>query len=356
MKILIAPDSFGGWQGAPAIAARIGARIRAAGMMPVVLPLGDGGEGSAEALAPQATAAVALPAIGPLGNRRGALCPVLPGPLLFVESAHALGPPTDETRRTWATATSRGLAGLLIAAAAAARDHRARLVVGLGGSATVDGGLGLVMGLGLRAEDAQGRPIDGAGPGALAAVHRLHGAPPTLPLGVWTDVRTSIEQCIRRHGRQKGVGAEAEPALTRDLLHFADVLRRWSGRPLPDSLPGGGAAGGVGFALSALTGATLEDGASTFATLKGLRHAVASCDAVITGEGRLDPTSLQGKIVGFVCRTAHAAGRPVVAVVGQDALPVDCPGAPDAIFVVGHRDLQALDSAADAAASWLRPC
>jgi glycerate kinase len=353
MRVVVAPDSFGGWRGAPAVALRIAGRLKAAGLTPVLLPQGDGGEGSAEALAPVALAAVALPATGPLGGRRGALCPVLPGPRLFVESAHALGPPNDETRASWASCSSRGLATLLLDAHRAARDHRAELVMGLGGSATVDGGLGLALGLGLRAEDAQGRPVRGGGAGALSLVRALKGAPPTVRPQVWADVRTPLRDAIRCYGAQKGVRTESEPALTRDLLHFADVLRRWSGRALPDALPGGGAAGGVGFALAALTGAELEPGAEAFAHVSRLRRALATCDAVVTGEGRLDDTSLEGKVVGTVTRLARAAGRPVVGVVGQDALPRPNEHAPDAVFAAGAQSETALDTAADAAATWL---
>jgi len=350
----VAPDSFGGWLGAPAVAARIGARLRAAGLEPVLLPQADGGEGSAEVLSRLATSAVALPASDALGRSCGALCPVFEGSEMFIESAHVLGPPDTATRRAWARASSAGLARLLLDAAAAARDHRAGLVVGLGGSATVDGGLGLVLGLGLRAEDVHGRPVRDPGPTGLARVHRLHGAPPTLPLRVWTDVRTPLSDCIQRYGAQKGVPPAASPALVRDLMRFGDVLQRWSGRHLSTALPGGGAAGGVGFALAALLGVTLEDGGRAIADRTRLRSHIATCAAVVTGEGRLDATSCEGKVVGTVTRIARRAGRPVVAVVGADARLTAVRGDPDAVFPAGTRTTAALDAAADAAARWLR--
>lgn len=350
----MAPDSFGGWLGAPAVAARIGARLRAAGLEPVLLPQADGGEGTAEVLSNLATSAVALPASDSLGRDCGALCPVLPGPELFIESAHVLGPPDPETRRAWSRASSAGLARLLLDAATAARDHRADLVIGLGGSATVDGGLGLALGLGLRAEDVHGRVLTDPGPTGLARVHRIHGAPPTLPLRVWTDVRTPLSMCIQAYGSQKGVPPEAAPALTRDLMRFGEVLQRWSGRPLLPELPGGGAAGGVGLALAALTGATLEDGAQAVADRTRLRRHMAGCAAVVTGEGRLDATSREGKVVGTVTRIARRAGRPIIAVVGTDTRPTALPTDPDAVFPAGNRTPAALDAAADAAARWLR--
>lgn len=354
MRVLVAPDSFGGWLGSADIARRIGARIKHAGHEPLLLPLGDGGEGTAEALSPVAFGAVVLPAQGPLDEKRGALCPVLPGPRLFVEGSHALGPPTDETRSRWGHAHSGGLGALLLRARDAARDHRAGLVVGLGGSATVDGGLGLALALGLQAEDVLGARVHTRGASGLHRVHRLVGSPPQFDLTVWADVLTTVADAARVYGPQKGVPPEALPALETDLARFADALEVWAGRPIPRSLQGGGAAGGLGFALHALLGAPLLPGAPAVAGALRLEHALRRCDAVITGEGRLDPTSLEGKVVGGVVAAARREGRPVLAVVGTSTLATDAPGAPDAVFAAGAPRAEALDAAADAAAAWLR--
>lgn len=353
MRVLVAPDSFGGWMAAPAVAQAIGRRLHAGGLVSVPLPMGDGGEGTAEVLAERADGAVVLPTGGPLGDRRGALCPLIPGARLFVESSHALGPPTPETRAAWGRASSEGLASLLSRASAAARDHRASIVVGLGGSATVDGGLGLARGLGLRAEDARGRAVLAPGAQGLAAVARLVGPPPALALEAWADVQTPLLGAVRDHGPQKGVPAHALQALEDDLRRFAGVLSLWAGREIPLTLPGGGAAGGVGFALHALLGAPLVPGAGEVAAVIGLDTAVARCDAVVTGEGRLDATSLRGKVVGAVIAAARGRGVPVVAVVGDDQLAPHTPGGPDAVFAAGATEAAALDAAADAAARWI---
>ncbi len=343
MRVLIAPDCFGGTLSAAEAAAamRAGWLAGAAHDDVTALPLADGGPGFVDIVA-AATGGEVTPLVvtGPLGEPVPATVLTVPGPsgvTAYVESAQAVGlhlVPQD--RRDPTRTTSVGLGELLLAA----RDLRAtRVVVGLGGSSTNDGGAGLLAGLGMAARALRG---GGGGVGALTAadladVQAVRGALAGIDLVVAVDVDVPL---LGLHGAsagfapQKGATPEQAQELERALGAFAAALeeaasvgpallplagggstsvRRWA------QLPGAGAAGGLGFALAVLGGRLLP-GADVVADAVGLDDAAQDADLLVTGEGTLDWQSLHGKVVAAVAQRGLARALPVVVVAGQVAL------------------------------------
>lgn len=344
MRILLAPDSFDGTLTADQAAeAMADGWHRAAPADDVrTLPLGDGGPGFVAALhASLGGELVPVPVTGPLGDEvPAALLRVdgTAGPTVYVESAHAVGLHlVDPARRDPTRTTSAGLGELLLAA----RSLRAvRVVVGLGGAATHDGGAGMLAALGMAAPGLR------AGGGALASLRAAdvgdlavaRAAVAGLDLVAAADVDVPL---LGLHGAsaafaaEKGATPEQAQELERALGHLAALVgdaepagagagprtllplggasaggpgpRRWS------VLPGAGAAGGLGFGLAVL-GARLLPGARVVADAVGLAAAVADVDLVLTGEGSLDGHALHAKVVATVAAAALDHGVPTVAV------------------------------------------
>ena len=218
------------------------------------------------------------------------------------------------------TATSRGL-GELIAHALDAGCTR--VLVGIGGSASTDGGLGLVQALGARVRDASGAEAGPGGAGAAtAATLDLAGLHPGLAaarIEVACDVDnplTGPEGAAAVYGPQKGADPDQVRQLDAALAHWADVVAAATGHDHRAD-PGAGAAGGVGFGAVAILGATLRPGAQLMLDQLGFAAALAGADLVVTGEGSLDEQTLRGKAPAAVAAAAHAAGVPVVAVAGR---------------------------------------
>ena len=192
-----------------------------------------------------------------------------------------------------------------------------RILVGLGGSASTDGGTGALGALGARFLDAAGNPLPPGG-GALADLARadLSGlrAPPAGGVTCLTDVTAPLlgpGGAAAVFGPQKGADGPQIARLEKGLARLAETL---GGDP---AAPGAGAAGGTGYGLAAAWGAVLTPGAAELCRLAGLDRALAGADLVITGEGRFDETSLTGKTCGTVIAAAAAAGVPVAVVAGQ---------------------------------------
>jgi glycerate kinase len=236
-----------------------------------------------------------------------------------LESAQAVGlqhcPPG---RRDALKADSFGLGQLLLAVHAAGVR---RAWVGLGGSATTDGGQGLARALGWRLLDAQGAPI-GPGGGGLRTLSRIL-APRKRALGglrlkVLCDVRNPLsgaEGAAAVYGPQKGAGPKEVRILDQALRRLARCL------PSVDpGIAGAGAAGGLGFGLQAFAGATLVPGAETLLQLAGFDRLAAGADCILSGEGRLDRQSLRGKLPWAVAAAAQRQGRPCVLFCGQISL------------------------------------
>ena len=321
-RVVIAPDKFRGSLTATEVAAHLAAGLRAAvpDVEVTLVPVADGGEGTVDAAVAAGFERVPAVAAGPTGApvetawaRRGDDAVV---ELAAVSGLDLLpdGVPAP------LTATSRGT-GELVAAALAAGCTR--VVVGIGGSASTDGGAGLLRALGLRTLDADRRPVAEGG-AALAGVARVvaGGLDPRLrevDLVVACDVDnplTGPSGAAHVYGPQKGATPDDVARLDDALTHWADLVAAVTGVDRRD-VPGAGAAGGVGFALLAVAGARTRPGAEVVFELVGLADAVVGADLVITGEGSLDAQSLRGKAPIAVARLAGELGVPVVAVAGR---------------------------------------
>ncbi|MGY1730467.1 glycerate kinase [Geodermatophilus sp. SYSU D01045] len=289
MRIVIAPDKFRGTATAVEAAGALAAGVAEAGHRAVVVPLADGGEGVLEALGGGTRTSTVT---GPLGTPVEAAWR-LDGADAVVETARASGlllAGGREGNDPWA-ATSRGTGELV---AEAVRAGARRVVVGVGGSACTDGGLGAVEALRELA------PLDGSRGWTVQ---------------VACDVATTFLDAPRLFGPQKGATPELVRRLTGRLRDLAQEYRDRFGVDVRD-LPGSGAAGGLAGGLAAL-GASLVPGFDLVADVVGLRASVAAADLVVTGEGMLDEQSFEGKVVGGVAALARAAGVPWAAVVGR---------------------------------------
>jgi glycerate kinase len=321
VRIVIAPDSFKGTlaaaQAAEAIARGLARVLPAAEV--VVRPVADGGEGTVAAALRAGYLPRGARVSGPDGRPVQATIAV-DGGTAVVELASAAGiglaPPAA------LTATTRGVGDLLLAALDAGAR---RLVLGLGGSATTDGGAGMLQALGFRLMDSSGADLPPGG-GALAALDRIDatGVDPRLAeaeLVVATDVSnplTGPTGAAAVFGPQKGASPADVVALDAALVRYAAVLRRDLGVAVAD-VPGAGAAGGTAAGALAL-GARLVSGAGLVCDLVGLGESLAGADLVITGEGALDEQTLGGKAPAEVAARARAAGVPCLGLAGVVAL------------------------------------
>ena len=308
-RLVAAPDKFRATAAAADVAAAIGRAARAVGWSVDEVPLADGGEGLLDIVGGEPRSTVVT---GPLGQLVSAEWRITDGvlggstePTAVIEMARAAGrelvprPSGDDPVR----ATTRGVGELVLAAADAGVR---RIVVGIGGSATTDGGLGAV--------DAIGSPDAVAGVDLLVAV----------------DVRARFEDAAAVFGPQKG----ASPAQVRVLAQrLADLAARYREQFGVDvtRIAGAGAGGGLAGGLAAL-GATVVDGFDVVADLVGLDRRLVGADVVVTGEGRLDRSSLDGKVVGGV--VARVAGRSPVLVVAGQADPAAAARLPATVEVV----------------------
>lgn len=330
VRVVLAPDSFKESMSAVEAAAAMVRGVRAAAPRTecTAVPMSDGGEGFAAAVG---TALGADPLEATVSGARGR--PVhatlwRAGDLAVLDVASAIGlalvPPAD---RNVMASDSRGVGELLLAALDAGTR---RLVVGLGGSATVDGGAGMLVALGARLLDADGRTVPPT-PEGLTHLDRVDLAGLDRRLA---DVRVQVACDVTNpllgpagasavYGPQKGATpaqvAQLERVLNRVVDGSAPAARRLA------QAPGAGAAGGLGWALMAFLGAAHRPGVELLAETTGLAAAVAEADLVLTGEGAVDAQTLSGKTVAGVARIAADAGVPCVVLagrVGSDADPL----------------------------------
>ncbi len=328
---MVAPDSFKGSLSAAEVAAVVADGVRAVAPAAdvVLLPMADGGEGTLDALlAVWGTGARDVDALDAVGRPRTARYGVsADGRLGIVELAEASGlPGVSDAPLQPLLAHTLGTG----AAAAAALDAGAEeIIVCLGGSASTDGGAGILTGLGARLLDASGAQVPDGGEG-LAQVARLDlsGLHPRAARVRWrlaVDVTNPLHGDLGAahvFGPQKGATPADVEYLDAALKHWAEVLERQTGVAVAD-LPGAGAAGGVPAGLVAVLGAELTPGATLVAEAVGLPAAIASADLVLTGEGSFDSQSVHGKVADAVGALAAAApGRPpVVVLAGRVLLP-----------------------------------
>ena len=324
MKIVIAPDSFKESLSAPEVAAAIARGWRQVFPEAELLlrPMADGGEGTVDAvLAATGGERRECRVCGPLGESVLAHWGWLGEGTAVLEMASASGlhhVPRD--RRDATVTTSLGTGELIRAALDAGAT---RIILGLGGSATNDGGAGLLQALGVRFLDAREVELPPGG-AALARLARIDvgGLDPRLlqaRLEIAADVDNPLcgpRGASRVFGPQKGADPQQVEQLDAALEHYARVVAATLGEDHSHH-PGVGAAGGLGFAVRAFLHAGFRPGIELVAELSGLADAVEGADLVITGEGRLDSQSLHGKTPVGVARIARAADVPVVALAGS---------------------------------------
>jgi len=324
MKLVIAPDSFKESLSAPEVAAAIARGWSRARPLDEILlrPMADGGEGTVDAvLAATGGERRECAVRGPLGAPVQAHWGWLEEGAAVIEMAAASGlhwvaPELRDVTRT----TSYGTGELIRAALEAGAR---KIILGLGGSATNDGGMGLLQALGVRFLDERGEPL-GDGGAALAGLHAidLAGLDPRLA-GVEVEVAADVNNPLcGEHGAsavfgpQKGASPEQVRQLDAALARYAEVAARTLGQD-HSLFPGVGAAGGLGFAARAFLRARFRPGVELVAEVSGLAEALRGADLAITGEGRLDEQSLHGKTPIGVARLAREAGVPLIALAGS---------------------------------------
>lgn len=323
MKIVLAPDSFKESMTAAEVAAAMaeGARRAVPDAECIEVPLADGGEGTAEALISALGAerrTVRVP--GPLGALVDAEYGLTEHGLAVLEMASASGiellaPPERDIMRS----STEGVAAMIRDALDAGAT---RFVVGLGGSATNDGGAGLLAGLGAALLNADGGPVTPAPVGLrrLARVD-LSGLDPRLAeaqIEIACDVTNPLlgpNGASAVFGPQKGASEVQVEELDRILGGWADALESATGERFRD-FPGAGAAGGLGFAFLAL-GATARRGIELVIDASGLEQHLEGADLVLTGEGSVDGQTLSGKTPYGVAQVAAHHGVPVIAFAGR---------------------------------------
>jgi glycerate kinase len=324
LRVVIAPDKFK-WSLSASDAARAMARgVHAASPDAIILssPMADGGEGTVEALVASTAGSLAYATVtGPLGEPREAEYGLLgDGSVAVLEMASASGlklVPPD--KRDPSRTSTRGTGELL---RNALDQGIRRFIIGIGGSATNDGGAGFAEALGFRLLDRDGRELPPGG-GGLDRLDRIDvsGRDPRLDqvqIRVACDVDNPL--CGPRgasavYGPQKGADPEMVARLDRNLAWFAQVVRRDLGIDILE-LPGAGAAGGLGGGLIAFADGRLEPGIELVIESVGLREKLASADLCLTGEGAIDASSGSGKTAVGVARLARGLGVPALAFAG----------------------------------------
>ena len=318
-QVLVAPDSFKGTFRASEVAGAIGRGLERAGLMPPDLcPVADGGEGTLDALLPGLGGElVAAGAHDPIGRElTGCFGLVEDGGTAIVETATASGLALlTEEERDPIGASTYGTGELI---AAAAQAGAAVVIVAVGGSASTDGGVGALAAI----EDAGG----------------LGGA----KLVVLCDVRTPFELAPRVFGPQKGADASTIKKLERLFERLAASYPRD-----PRGVPMTGCAGGLSGGLWAVHRAELEPGAPWVLDALDFDRRMRAARAVVTGEGKLDEQTLQGKLVGEIGTRARQAGVPLHAIVGTDALDPFGKRMIDLMRVLEATDLEALEAAGE---------
>jgi glycerate kinase len=286
LPALVAPDSFKGTFSAREVAAAVARGLRSAGREAEELPVADGGEGTIDALLSTLPGEERRVSVSdPLGRPvEAAFALIDDGRTGIVEMARAsgLGLVAEDKRDAWA-ATTRGTGELIAAAVEAGAE---RVIVTVGGSATTDGGAG--------------------------ALEALAEAEPEVELDVLCDVRTPFEDAARVFGPQKGADAAMVRKLSERLDRLAEGFKR-----NPRGEPMTGCAGGLSGALWAEHGARLHEGPAFVLGALGFDERMRGAAFVVTGEGRIDEQTLQGKLVGEVATRCRQAGIPCHGVVGK---------------------------------------
>lgn len=324
MRILIASDTFKDALGAEAVCDAIAAGLNTANAAfeVVKMPLADGGEGTAAILAHHTGGQMVQdrasnPLFEPMMAEYGMSGD---GKTAFIEMASASGLQLlkPEERNPLETSTM-GTGALIIAAVSRGAE---KIILGLGGSATNDAGMGMATALGYRFFDEHGQELEPVGASLLKVAHidsrMLLFDPRKVEIVTLCDVDNPLygkEGAAQVFAPQKGADAAAVKALDEGLRHIAPKMEALAGQSIAD-VPGSGAAGGMGAGCLAYLGATLQPGIETIMEVAGFEKALEHADLVITGEGRLDEQTLRGKLIKGITTRAGQKGVPVIALCG----------------------------------------
>jgi len=327
MKIVVAPDSFKESLPARQVCEAIARGIRRVHPQAVIdlVPMADGGEGTVEALIAATGGSISSVTVsGPTGDPVVAYWGMLGNDattaVLEMASASGLALVSPERRNPLLT-TTYGTGELILAAAQAGAS---RIIIGIGGSATTDGGAGAAQAAGVRFYDADDRLCaSGMGGGVLSEIARIdiserHPRITQTEICVACDVDNPL--CGPRgaaavYGPQKGATPQQVEILNTNLKHLAEVVKRDLGKEITD-FPGAGAAGGLGAGLVAFFDATLQPGIELVMQAVNFQQRIADADLVITGEGKIDQQSMMGKVIEGVGNACKAAGIPAIALAG----------------------------------------
>ena len=309
----------------------------------VCIPVADGGEGTVDCFV-QAMGAqrVGVTVTNALGEKSAAAYARL-GELAIIEMAAAAGLPQVGALRCPGTATTYGVGELI---APAVDSGCRKILLGLGGSATNDGGCGCAAALGVGFLDADGQSFVPVGD-TLGRIARIDTAKAdellrSVEITVMCDVTNPLygpTGAAYVFAPQKGADAEKVKSLDAGLRHFGDVIRSQYGLDV-GAMPGAGAAGGMGAGCVALLGGTIQSGIDAVLDVTGFDRQLEGADLVITGEGRIDSQSADGKVVSGVARRTRAKGVPLIAIAGGIA---DSAGA---VYDIGVSAMFSTDRAA----------
>lgn len=327
MKILIAPNSMKGSLDAFAFCDAIEKGLKKSGITNIdKLPLADGGDGTAAILAQRYGASKQyITVCDPLGRKIiSSYYLTQDSQIAIIEMADASGLRLLEHNEYSATQSTSYGTGELINGAIEARAKK--IIIGLGGSATVDGGMGALMALGVRFYGQNGEIKSGCGLmlGDVLHIDRTDALLrlKNVELILLTDVKTpltGINGAAKLFGPQKGATKGDVEILSKNLDFFARQLFQKTKKDVT-LLPGGGSAGGIAASFHALLGARIENGASFIIEKTGFFNKAIHSDYIITGEGKIDKTTFEGKLPGEVLKIGMIIDKPVFAICGATSL------------------------------------
>ena len=323
MKMLLASDSYKGSLTTMQVAEQIKKGVRK--VFPeaefMCVPVADGGEGTVETMVTHLGGEYrTVKVTAPDGSKIDARYGILKNGIAVIEMAAASGLPViPKEKRNVMTATTYGTGEMIKAALA---EECEQIYIGVGGSATNDGGVGMAQALGYSFLDRNGKEV-GFGGGELEKIEKIDssGADPRLKkkkIVVMSDVVNPLcgkSGAAAIYGPQKGASPKQVEELDRGLKHLANLIREQMGINL-EELPGAGAAGGLGAGLVAFAGAEIRSGIKTVLELANFREKLDWADLVITGEGKIDSQSVLGKVISGISQMAKEKNIPVIAVSG----------------------------------------
>lgn len=330
-KVIIIPDSFKGTLSAKQICRILKEKVHQ--QFPacevVTVPVADGGEGSVDCfLEALGGRKETVQVHGPYMELMEAEYGILSDGTAVVEMASCAGLPLVEDRENPKKTTTYGVGELILAAAKAGSK---RIITGLGGSCTNDGGCGMAAALGIRFYDAQDREFVPTG-GTLKEIRRIDMSRreklldqiELLAMCDITNPLTGPEGAAHVFSPQKGADEGMIQELEAGMVHYASILEQTVQIPKIRELPGGGAAGGMGTGMAALLGAKLIPGIQAVLDTVQIDTLAEHADLILTGEGKIDSQSIHGKVLSGIARRGKALGIPVVAIAGgidREALP-----------------------------------